>query len=1027
VLRGIDSTNSKPKTLRKEVALINYSRWLIGVLLLCAIVQGVSTNVSAQGNCLKLNGHGDYVEIPHSSSLNLSQEVTIEVWGRMETSGSDVIIGKRGNGNRGYACAGSEKSVRGTVFGVFDHISRSRWSRKEWRHITWTYTGSTSRLYVNGDLVSKKGKRSKIRTTSKALRIGTGVNGDGTIRSYYPGIYDEVRVWNRALSEREIKANMNKELTGNERGLVAYYKFNETSGRIAHDSSPYGNDGRLYGDARFVSSSAPVRPPYHPDLTATASFTGENGKLKADGKGVITVNVINNGKGDARGVSVSLSTDNWNMSFDKALRIGNLSAGNSKSVRFSLRANKSLKASEMDFTIHVSAEGGYTAPTVFLAVPIKPPYPPELSATASFTGEKGKLKVGKKGTIVVKVKNSGKGTADNVSIELSTPITESHIFFDTHQSIWQISPGDSQTVSFTLHASENLKAGEVPFTIKVSTEDGYTASPVSITVPTQGIFVMPSFPADLHIENVKLVEPSGNQALDGYESGELQFVIHNRGRGVAQNLQITISPLSSDKGLTYRKSKTIERLEGKSTVPVSFPIAADGKVESLSRKFRIQVTEEFGFDPNPVIVSFATKAFEPPDLQIKQIAINDRTEEGSDAYGNGNSIIEPNESIVVTCFVQNFGTGKAEDVKATIRLETSDRYISCPDAGKTFTLGDVAPGDYKPVNFYFYATSRYSAEHIPLKVQLTEARGDFGKIIDLGLKMNVRTQNIVDVRIAKIEAPKPTIKPIAEVAKSDVDNIPTNSQTKRPDGFAVIIGIEDYKYAPKATFANRDAEAFYGYATRVLGIPERNTYYRVNDGATAGEFKKLFELDGWLARRVTANSDVFIYYSGHGAPDIKTKSPYLIPYDIDPNYANTGFPLDQLYKNLHSLKAKSVTVIVDACFSGQSREEKMMLANARPVGITIESPLAYGDITVFAAASGREISSGYPEQRHGLFSYFFLKGLKGIADTNGDKKIIVGELFNYVKTNVPRLAGQMDREQTPQLLGRDKGRVLVEY
>jgi len=43
-----------------------------------------------------------------------------------------------------------------------------------------------------------------------------------------------------------------------------------------------------------------------------------------------------------------------------------------------------------------------------------------------------------------------------------------------------------------------------------------------------------------------------------------------------------------------------------------------------------------------------------------------------------------------------------------------------------------------------------------------------------------------------------------------------------------------------------------------------------------------------LARRVTANSYVFIYYSGHGAPDIKTKSPYLIPYDIRRGIKGSG-------------------------------------------------------------------------------------------------------------------------------------------
>ncbi len=881
------------------------------VLFILLFIFNLEVQAEKAGSAVQFDGKNDMITIPNV--INGQRQITIEAWFKYSDTATWRWI--YGNG-RGFVEVGAAVRQRGNKMRYHFTTQKASFNQgngsislspNTWYHFALTFDGITVRGYINGLLDFSRNISGKVKTLqTQAIGAGYWQNGER-----FKGYIDEVRIWNYARSQSEIQATMHKELFGAKPGLVAYYTFNELThdGRVK-DLSGRGNHGILHGGARLVPSTAPVKPPYPPELSVSARFS--NGILKATESGTITVDVNNSGKGVAENVRVSMSSNNPDIIVNGSKAIGIIRARSSEAVTLSITGKKTLTSGTAIIRVNVSAAEGHSATT-------------------------------------------------------------------------------------------------------------------TISVPTQALFVKPAYPADLTVENIRFVEPSGNKALDAYETGKIQFILYNQGRGVAQNIHLTLSPLTSAEGIEYTSAQTIELINPKNRREVSFTLTGKARVATLPRRFRVQITEEFGFDADPFTISFDTKAYDPPNLHIEQIAINDKTEEGSDAYGNGNSIIEPNESIVVTAFVQNFGTGKAEDVKAKVILESTDPNISCPDAGKIFPLSDIPPGDYKPVSFYFFTSRRYSAEHIPLKVQLTEARGDFGKLIDLGLKMNVRTQNIVDVRIAKIEAPKPTIKPIAEVAKSDVDNIPTISKTKRPDGFAVIIGIEDYKYAPKATFASRDAEAFYGYATRVLGIPERNVYYRVNDGATAGEFKKLFEPDGWLARRVTANSDVFIYYSGHGAPDIKTKSPYLIPYDIDPNYASTGFPLDKLYKNLHLLKAKSVTVILDACFSGQSREEEMMLADARPVGISIESPLAYGDITVLAAASGRQISSGYPEQRHGLFSYFFLKGLKGMADANGDRKIIVGELFNYLKANVPRLAGRMDREQTPQLLSRDKGRVLVEY
>ena len=94
---------------------------------------------------------------------------------------------------------------------------------------------------------------------------------------------------------------------------------------------------------------------------------------------------------------------------------------------------------------------------------------------------------------------------------------------------------------------------------------------------------------------------------------------------------------------------------------------------------------------------------------------------------------------------------------------------------------------------------------------------------------------------------------------------------------------------------------------------------------------------------------------------------------------------------------------------------------------SVEGPAAYEKLTVFTAAGEAEISSGYPEQRHGIFTYFLLKGLQGAADANADKKITVGELFNYLKPNVKRTAGARDREQTPSLVTREMDRIFVSY
>jgi len=266
---------------------------------------------------------------------------------------------------------------------------------------------------------------------------------------------------------------------------------------------------------------------------------------------------------------------------------------------------------------------------------------------------------------------------------------------------------------------------------------------------------------------------------------------------------------------------------------------------------------------------------------------------------------------------------------------------------------------------------------------------------------------------------------------SDVDRVPVVKSTPRKNAYAIVIGIEQYReQLPRANFAAHDASVVGDYVTKVLGYPEENVVVRLNEKATKTDLEKYFE--GWLPNNVEKDSSVFVYFSGHGAPHVKTGDAYLVPYDGDPTFVDkTGFSLKRLYAALDKLPAKDVTVVLDSCFSGAGGRS-VLAEGARPMGLSIETQaIAAGRITVLSASSGDQISNTFKEQGHGLLTYFFLKGLQGDGDGNKDGSIEMVELLDYVKPNVQRIARkQYNNEQTPQLfaspdvLKRGGGRLI---
>lgn len=273
-----------------------------------------------------------------------------------------------------------------------------------------------------------------------------------------------------------------------------------------------------------------------------------------------------------------------------------------------------------------------------------------------------------------------------------------------------------------------------------------------------------------------------------------------------------------------------------------------------------------------------------------------------------------------------------------------------------------------------------------------------------------------EARVARAGPAAPTTA-AAPVPASDVDRVPTAKATRKKNAYAIVIGIEQYREKlPRADFAARDAMLMGEYLTKALGYPEENVVVQVNEHATGKDLEKYFE--HWLPNNVEKDGSVFVYYSGHGAPNPKTSDAYLVPYDGDPTFIeSTGYPLKRLYAALEKLPAKDITVVLDSCFSGAGGRS-VLARGAKPMVLSVENAIVAGGKTVVLSASaGDQISSAYQEQGHGLLTYFFLKGLQGEGDLNKDGAIDLAELFDYIKPNVKKIARkQYNNEQTPQLL-----------
>ncbi len=221
--------------------------------------------------------------------------------------------------------------------------------------------------------------------------------------------------------------------------------------------------------------------------------------------------------------------------------------------------------------------------------------------------------------------------------------------------------------------------------------------------------------------------------------------------------------------------------------------------------------------------------------------------------------------------------------------------------------------------------------------------------------------------------------------------------------YALVVGISEYQnpVIPALRFAHRDAQVFANFLQSEAGgsVPSSNITLLLNERAT---FTAIYDAMYQLLEIAQKNDRVFLYFSGHGDVENRTvvNLGYLLSYNTPPNnYINHAVRLEDVNFFANTLSSKNVKVILitDACRSGKLAGDG--IGGRRLVGEQLQK--VQNNEVRLASCGPDELSAEHEAWGggRGVFSYYLVLGLQGLADHSGRRGVNISELKDYLKTS----------------------------
>jgi len=192
----------------------------------------VTKTSGAQGTSLTFDGLNDYISVPHKTNLISENNITIEAWVSPSAIKPNNVLFSKGTSYE--VLLDNKQPVFKLNNGSLNlKFAIDTFRLNDWRHIAVSYDGTTAKIYVNGELKASQAYSTSISLNTDSLFIGA----DAAKTNFFSGNIDEVRVWNTARTDFEIKRDYDRILNGNESGIAASWGFDENVGEFIFDRS----------------------------------------------------------------------------------------------------------------------------------------------------------------------------------------------------------------------------------------------------------------------------------------------------------------------------------------------------------------------------------------------------------------------------------------------------------------------------------------------------------------------------------------------------------------------------------------------------------------------------------------------------------------------------------------------------------------------------------------------------------------------------------------------------------------------
>ena len=741
-------------------------------------------------------------------------------------------------------------------------------------------------------------------------------------------------------------------------------------------------------DSEKIKLSIPTTHLEKPDIVI-ADYKindGNTGLASGNGNGIpengetieLTAFVKNNGVGRAIRVDLGIASINSGLEVTrKQTEIAQILPGQTMSGKLAFVIPRTYSGGDIRVALKASDVRGASDGMKQLALNVNTIHP-VLAYSYNITDSNGNgfVENGETCELEIRVSNKGQMEARRILIKVDSAdlaFSKNRYEFDRLETGQANMP---TRFSFTVPRTLEKESVDVKIQLTQAEFPGLTENinvPIKVSRPEFAI-------------SHQILDPNGNGIVEQGESVELVVRVKNTGQLDAADVNLGINIDQKGIILTSAKEFSIGRIQaGRESDPIRFMITVQRSVPAGDLPVNFKITQK--------------------DFKSRNLVL-----------------------------ALNVAPEKAREITVVGRRPASD-YRPVSPAGR-----------FKMAPHVVITTPRDGKRVVTNTIDLRGIAADDRGVVSIDINVNGRRIDLHDRGIAVkgdntqrefyVAVPLKTGRNEIVVTALDNENLTSEPKSitvfyekEKGEIWAAVIGINNYRHVRKLDYARNDASAFADYLRTNLDI-EADHLFELYDGhATKRNIQSL--LGTQIRSKAGREDTVLIFFAGHGAPEESETSldgdgieKYILPCDANTtDLYTTAIPMDEIARIFRRIKAERVIFLADCCYSGQSGGRTPLSRTRANISDAFLDRLSKGKgRIIITASSASEVSKESDDLKHGYFTYYLLKGLKGAADVDGDGFIDVNEISSYLNREVPEATGQ---RQHPVKKGEAEGQVII--